>query len=288
MEITKFIKGSSEYPKRLLSAKSPPRQIYCQGTPLNDLLGMPTAAIVGSRSVSAYGRQVTYDLARQLSDLGFVIISGLAIGVDAEAHQAALLAGGPTIAVLPTGLTRISPTENIPLAREILAAGGTLVSESDGTDEVFKTHFVARNRIVTALADVLIITEAQEMSGTIRSAKFAHDQGRPVMVVPGPIYSPTSRGANNLLKKPNNVAVTCAADVLALLQIRRRKTKTRDIGSRNPLERLLLSLMKSGVSASHELLEASEMSVADFSITLTKLEIAGKIRPLGVGNWGIL
>ncbi len=157
-------------------------------------------AIVGTRKPTPYGREVTYQLSYELAKRGVVVISGLALGVDGIAHQAALDAGGTTIAVLPTSIESIHPATHRELARRITENGGALISEYGAGDPVFKTNFVARNRIVTALSDGILITEAAAKSGSLTTANFALEQGRPVMVVPGNITSPMSMGCNNLLR----------------------------------------------------------------------------------------
>src|SRR5262249_33147788 len=135
--------------------------------------------------VSSYGRQVTSDLAKGLAKHGVTIISGLAIGVDAIAHQAALEAGGRAVAVLANSLDRIYPAANYQLAKQILNQGGTLLSEYGQPDQTFKSNFVARNRLVSGLSNVVLITEAAINSGSLHTAKFAMDQGRDVLAVPG-------------------------------------------------------------------------------------------------------
>lgn len=167
MEITALDQESTAYPQRLLTISSPPKELFIRGADLNALLTRPCVAIVGSRRITPYGRQVTYNLARDLAEQGVVIISGLAIGVDSEAHRAALSVGGLTIAVLPRSVSNIYPATNRQLAQQIIESSGALVSEYEYGDFAYKSNFVARNRIVTGLANVLVITEATEKSGSL-------------------------------------------------------------------------------------------------------------------------
>ncbi len=245
----------------------------------------PTVAIVGTRKPTPYGREVTYRLSYELAQRGIVILSGLALGVDGIAHQAALDAGGTTIAVLPTSLQSIHPATHRLLAEKIVRHGGALISEYSGEQRIFKTNFVARNRIVTALSDGVLITEAAVKSGTMSTVRFALEQGRPVMTVPGNITSPMSSGCNNLLKM-GATPVTDVVDVLHELGLR-------DIGEQTSLlattreQGVILKLLQDGYRESDELQQHSGLSAATFNQTLTMLEIEGKIRSLGANQWTI-
>ncbi len=266
---------------------SPPAQLYVQGPALSAFTKMPCVAIVGSRSVSAYGRQVTLRLARELAEQGIVVISGLALGVDALAHQAALAVGGATMAVLPGSLDKVYPATNRRLAADILAQGGALLSEYGSGDPFhFKTNFIARNRIVAGLADALLITEAAEKSGTLHTARFALEQGTDVLAVPGNITSPGSIGTNNLIKS-GATPVTSVRDVLHALHLTSHTTKVADIRGRNALEQLLLDLLGQGISDGDVLLATSQLAIAEFNQTLTMLELGGKVRSLGANHWAI-
>lgn len=165
MKVKMLTLGSPDFPERLTALHSPPKILYHTGAPLNELLERPCVTIVGSRTVSAYGRQVTVDLARRLAEQGVVIVSGLAIGIDSIAHTAAVQVGGLAIAVLPGPLEDIVPRTNRRLAKEILAQGGALVSEYPAGTIPKRQFFIARNRIMAGLGQVIIVTEAGEKSG---------------------------------------------------------------------------------------------------------------------------
>ncbi len=288
LEIDYLDQKDSAYPKRLLALKHPPKQLYCSGGKLSTLLEHPTVAIVGSRNITSYGRQTTYDFARRLAEQGVVVISGLAIGVDALAHEAALAGGGKIIAVLPTSLNNITPRTNRPLARQILQSGGALISEYGSHDPIFKTNFVARNRIVAGLADVLLITEASTKSGTLHTARFALLQTKTtVMAVPGSIHQPNSMGANNLLKA-GALPATKIEDILQQLHILPHRTKLAKIKGSNPAEQSLLDLMIKGVRDGEELVEKSQLTISSYNQALVSLEINGKIRALGEDQWAII
>ena len=283
MNIKKLTLKSPDFPGVLRNIPHPPKVLYHAGAPLNNLLKRPS---VGSRSISTYGRKVTIDLAGQLAGQGVVVISGLAFGVDYTAHRAALDAGGLAIAVLPSPLDAIAPTTNHRLGQEILDKGGALVSEYASGVHPVKQYFIARNRLMSSLADVLLITEAAEKSGSLYTARFARDQNKDVLVVPGNITNIVSVGTNNLLKSGAAV-VTSYLDVLHALKLEDHQTAAREVRGRNAHEQTVLDLMLQGVNEGEQLLQQSRLSTSDFNQVLTMLEIGGKIRPLGANHWAI-
>ncbi len=287
MNIKKLTVRSAGYPAVLREIPARPKQLYVAGDSLADLMKRPRVAIVGSRSITAYGQQVTSELARQLAEQGIVIISGLAYGVDAAAHRAALEAGGLAIAVLPSPLDNILPVPNRQLARQILAGGGALVSEYAPGEIPFKQNFIARNRIVSGLADAVLITEASRKSGSLHTASFAIKQNKHVLAVPGNIYHDSSIGTNNLIKTSQAGAVTAYTDVLHALNLEGHQTAARDVRGRNAHEQTVLDLLLQGITDGDQLLERSCLDVSQFSQVLTMLEISSKIRPLGANHWAI-
>jgi DNA processing protein len=285
MNVQKLTMKDSGYPESLRNIPSPPKELYIQGN-LETLLDKPRLAVVGSRRVTSYGKQITSQLGREVAARGVVIVSGLAFGVDAAAHQAAIEQNGYTIAVLPCGLDKIYPTTHTQLAKKILDCGGALISEyPDGTPPL-RQHFVARNRIVSGLADALLITESAEKSGTIHTANFALEQGRTVMAVPGNITSPLSVGTNKLIKAGAE-PVTNVSDILHTLGIS-GTGRTAEVLAANKEEQQIIHLLKQGITDTPELLILSELDAVLFNQTLTMLEITGKIRPLGAGHWTLV
>jgi DNA processing protein len=244
----------------------------------------PTVAIVGTRKPTAYGKEVTHQLAFDLAKRGVVIVSGLALGVDGIAHRAALEAGGTTIAVLANGLSQIYPATHRTLAIDILANKGALVSEYDDEISARNYHFLARNRIVSGLSDAIIITEAASRSGTLNTAAHALEQGREVFVVPGNITSPLSSGCNALLKQGAS-PITCAEDVLEVIAPQLLKTQTIIPLGSNPLETSIISLLQSGIRDGDALLQQLTAPAHEFSQALTMLELAGTVRALGGNQW---
>jgi DNA processing protein len=286
MNVKKLTINSNAYPLPLKDIATAPKELFYLGADPAGWLDRPRVAIVGSRGVSAYGQQVTAQLAGQLAERGIVVISGLALGVDGIAHQAALQAGGTTVAVLPCGLDQIYPATHTQLARNILEQGGTLLSEYDKGMPGLKQNFIARNRIVSGLADALLITEATEKSGTLHTARFALEQGKEVLAVPGNITSPNSVGTNNLIKS-GAVPVTGIQDILYALGADHLPAEPMRRRGENANEQAIIDLLYSGVTDGHELLTAAELAPDLFNTTLTMLEISGKVRSLGNNQWSL-
>lgn len=265
---------------------SPPKQLYYEGANLLELLKRPSVAIVGSRKPTPYGKRVTQEFARHLAGQGIVIVSGLAYGVDAAAHEAALEVGGTCIAVLPGPLDNIVPAANQGLAQRIVEQGGALVTEQAPGSPIYKQLFIARNRLMSGLSQGVLITEASEKSGALYTANFALEQGREVMIVPGDIFAASSYGCNTFLKSQGSL-VTSYKDVLNILGLNDHSTPVRQVRGRNRNEQTILNLMLQGISDGTKLLESSGIEVPKFNQSLTMLEVAGKIRPLGANNWAI-
>lgn len=286
MNINRLTLKSKGYPDSLRQMKGGPKQLYHTGAPLDDLLKRPRVTIVGSRKISIYGERATRELASQLAEQGVVIISGLAMGVDAIAHRSALEVGGLCIAVLPSPLDNIVPVANRSLAQHILDSDGALISEYQTGEFPQKQNFIARNRIMSGLGQVVLITDAAEKSGSLHTSRFAIEQGVTVMCVPGRMYDASHQGANNVLKSGAGI-VTSADDVLHALGLIRHETIAKQVRGRNKNEQSLLDLMLLGISEGEELLIRSNLDVSEFNQALTMLEIGGKIRPLGANNWAI-
>ncbi len=284
MKINKVTQRDPLYPAALKNIASPPKLLYVLGN-LEPLANTRSVSIVGSRAVTPYGKQITTMLATDIASRGMAIISGLAMGVDALAHQAAINSGGYTVAVLANGLDTIQPANNRNLALAILKSGGAIISEYPEETAPFKQHFIARNRIVSALGDGLLITEAGQASGSLHTANFALEQGKAVMAVPGNITSSNSRGTNSLIKT-GATPVTDIADVLNALQLEEKTTHVNVVAA-NAEEAAILDRMKLGMTDINQLQQMSELAPELFNQTVTMLEITGKIRPLGAGHYGI-
>ncbi len=241
-------------------------------------------AIVGTRRPTAYGKEVTHQLAFELAKRGVVIISGLALGVDGIAHQAALEANGTTIAVLGNGLSKIYPSSHKNLADRIVASGGAILSEYEPSMPALSHQFLERNRIVSGLADAIIITEAAAKSGTMSTAAHALGQGKEIFVVPGNITSPLSAGCNALLRQ-GATPVTKFDDILeAIAPDLLQPQAILPLGN-TPAETTIITLLQSGIRDGDELQQKSKLQPRELAEALTMLEIGGVVRPLGANQW---
>jgi len=249
---------------------------------------VPTIAIVGTRKPTPYGKDITYKLASDLAKKGIIIVSGLALGVDGIAHTAACDAGGITLAVLPSGLPNIYPASHRGLAERILKTGGALISEYEETaTNAYQSNFLERNRIVSGLADAILITEAAARSGTLNTAAHALAQGKEIFVVPGNITSPMSAGCNALIKQGAHV-VTDANDVIEHIapQLLQQQTQL-NLGS-NPTESAIIAELQAGVRDGEEIQRNTGLSSTDLTTSLTMLEVQGIIHALGANRWTLL
>lgn len=189
---------SKYYPEILYHYKPYVNMMFTKGN--KELLGdVRRVAIVGSRKPTSYGRKVAFDLGKYLAQLGVVVVSGMALGVDAQAHRGALDVNGKTIAVLASGVNQIYPPTNEPIYNAILNQDGLILSEQFIDDMALKHHFPLRNRIISAISDVVVIIEAGEKSGSLITATHAIEQGKTVFALPGNINSPQSVGCNHLI-----------------------------------------------------------------------------------------
>src|SRR3989344_8759566 len=258
MKVNNLKHDAADFPDILRRIPLPPKELFWLGAHPCSLLSQPRVAIVGSRKVSAYGRAVTERLAGELARLSVVIVSGLALGVDSIAHQATLDSGGLTIAVLPTSLDQIYPASHLNLARQIVAGGGCLISEYPPGTEAYPSNFIARNRLVSGLADVLLITEAAKNSGTMYTAGFALEQGKTVMAVPGNIFVPGSEGCNNLIKA-GAAPATSLEDVLFALGLDPGAPKQTKIFRGAGNEQKIFDLIRRGIADQEELAAAARL-----------------------------
>ncbi len=192
---------SPVYSQMLKEIHDPPKEIYIRGN--KELLNKPGLAVVGTRRATEYGIRATREIVRGLVSANFVIVSGLALGIDTVAHQTALENNIPTIAVLGSSIDdqSIYPKENIKLAHEIIEEGGVVISEYEPPFSAQKHTFPQRNRIVSGLSKAVIVIEAPQKSGALITARCALEQNREVFALPGDIFSENSNGTNNLIKQ---------------------------------------------------------------------------------------
>jgi DNA processing protein len=267
------------YPARLKEIESPPLVLYLSG----QLLPQDewAAAIVGTRRATPYGKAVAAELAGGLAASGVTVVSGLARGIDGIAHQAALEAGGRTLAVLGSGLDHIYPPEHRNLARSIASSGAVLSDYPLGTSPE-GGNFPARNRIIAGLSLAVIVVEAGESSGALITADFAAEQGRDVFAVPGRIYDRGSLGTNRLIAA-GAFPVTTVDDVLEVLNLESVAAAAPREPSlpKDATERRVLEALSADPVHIDELRERCELPIAELTACLSMLELRGQARQVG-------
>ena len=262
-----------EFPALLAAIHDPPPQLFLRGDGSPELLARPSVALVGARACSSYGRSVARSLGRDLAAAGLVVVSGLARGIDGEAHRGALEGGGVTVAVLGCGIDRDYPAAHAELARRICDGDGLVVSEYEQGVEPAPWRFPARNRIIAGLCRATVVVEARERSGALITADFALEEGRDVLSVPGEITSSLSAGTNALLRL-GATPVTRADDVLELFDLVRAELAVPTLG---PVADSLLALLAGRPLSGDELLRASGVEPGEGAAALIELELAGRV-----------
>jgi DNA processing protein len=266
--------GRSEagFPPLLRAIHDPPPGLFLRGGAGEELLARPAVAIVGARACSAYGRQVARRLAREAAAAGLVVVSGMARGIDAEAHRGALEAGGTTVAVLGCGVDRDYPAAHASLAREIVELG-LVVSEYGPGVEPAPWRFPARNRIIAGLCAATGVVEARERSGALITADFALEEGREVLAVPGEITSSLSAGSNALLRL-GATPLTRPEDLLEAFGLVAAAQAPPQLGPR--LESLL-ERVRAAAAGADELARATGVPAGELAAAITELELAGLV-----------
>lgn len=271
--------------EKLAKLANPPSSLRYRGEEIEALLERPVVAVVGTRKASPYGRRVTEDIVDGLARAGVVIISGLALGIDSIAHSAAVKAKGNTIAVLPSGLNAVYPASHEPLSRQIVQHGGGLLSEYSDNHRPRKAEFLERNRLIAALADAVIVTEAAERSGSLNTARHAAEMDIPLFAVPGNITSHLSSGTNNLLMNGAQV-LTDVQQVLNVLSIKLDTSDSYD----HKLEGKEKEVYEA-IAGGHTILDTihvqTSISVAELQTILTMLELQGVVSQNTVGEWSL-
>jgi DNA processing protein len=267
----KISRGSTAYPALLRELTDAPSALYLRrGAP--ELLSRPSVAIVGARSCSAYGAQVARMLGRELAATGLVVVSGLARGIDGEAHRGALAAGGTTVAVLGCGIDRDYPARHAELAARI-AECGEIVSEYEPGVEPAPWRFPARNRIVAGLTLATVVVEARARSGALITADFALELHREVLAVPGEITSALSAGTNDLLRQ-GAAPLLSARDILEALGLE-LASRPRPGTAVSAAASAVLRLLADGAGGADELTRKSGRESGEVAAALVELELAG-------------
>lgn len=260
------------FPPLLAAIHDPPPELYLRGNGTPAMLAQPAVAVVGARSCSSYGRSVARSLGRELAAAGLVVTSGMARGVDGEAHRGALEAGGLTVAVLGCGIDRNYPAAHAELARRI-CEHGLLVSEYGEGVEPAPWRFPARNRIIAGLCRATVVVEARERSGALITADFALEEGRDVLAVPGEITSALSAGTNALLRL-GATPVTCAGDVLELFGLESTKAEPVSVGE---TAQAILDQLGEGALTADEVVRRAGIDAGAAAAALMELELAHRI-----------
>ena len=268
-----------DYPARLLEIEQPPPVLYLRGQLLPE--DRWAVAVVGTRRVSAYGRQVAEELASSLARSGVTVVSGLARGVDAISHQSCLEAGGRTLAVLGSGLDRIYPPENRRLA-EMICEHGALISDYSPGTPPDAANFPPRNRIISGLSWAVVVVEAGENSGALITATFAAEQGREVFAVPGNIYAPQSKGTNRLIQDGASPLLS-SQDILENLNMGpvREFKQARLVLPADSTEAQLYQVLSHEPLHIDEIRTRSNLSIEIVSAALTLMELKGMVKHLG-------
>lgn len=284
--------GDPLYPPALLEIPSPPLVLFWRGSDPAECA--PALAVVGARRCSGYGERIALRIGREAAEAGILVVSGLARGIDAAAHRGAL-ERGRTAAVLAGGLDRIYPGEHTALADRIVSAGGFLLSEQPPGNRPLPALFPYRNRLVTGLCQALVVVEAGARSGSLASARHALDQGREVFAVPGPIDSPSSEGANDLLCQ--GAATFCRTADLAVVEgwsplFRKRrgksaKTRTILLQSLAPDVASVMAAIESGAATSDEIVATTGLDGTRVLTHLTALELDGLVRREAHGRFRV-
>lgn len=276
--------SSSEFPELLRQIPDPPKKLYVRGelpSETNKWL-----AVVGSRALTSYGRQVCHHLIEGLRGYPITIVSGLAYGADAEAHKTALEVGLPCVGVPGSGLDwgTLYPRANVQLARDIVESGGALISEFEPDTKAADWTFPKRNRIMAGISHATLIIEAKELSGTLITARLTVEYNRELLVVPGSIFSEESKGAHQFLRL-GATAMTCPEDILVALGITAREeseTLTSLREDLSPDELRVIEIIRAPLSRD-ELLDALKMPITEANVLLSAMEIKGLIvEELGV------
>ena len=278
------------YPQALTGIPDAPLLLYCRGD--GELSG-PAAAVVGSRTATPYGLRQGRRFGVELARAGVLVVSGLARGVDSQAHEGALAAGGRTWAVLGGGLARIYPPENDPLARRLVDSGGCLLSELPLDAYPGKAHFIRRNRIISGLCWATVVVEGRGTSGSLVTAHCAQEQSRELFAVPGPADSPLSEGPHRLLRLGAKVACE-AADVLRTLPagaaLAARAAGPRPgpgSGAALSLEyRKILKWLVADAMTVDALAEETGIALPQLVTILFEMELQGLVRPFPGQRYG--
>lgn len=275
---------NTSYPDLLREIPAAPPLIFIRGQ--FEPIDRWAVAVVGTRRMTAYGRQVTRDLVAGLVHNGITIVSGLARGIDAIAHRTALEEGGRTIAVMACGIDKVYPPEHRDLARDIVSGRGVIVTDYPFGAEPESNHFPARNRLISGLSLGVVVIEAGEKSGALITSRFALEQNREVFAVPGNIHSPVSLGTNRLIQQGGKLVIR-VEDILEELNLRMvaDQAAAKVILPDTAEEAALITQLSSQPLHIDELSRLTGMPISMISSTLTLMELKGMVQQVGGMNY---
>jgi DNA processing protein len=266
-------RSDPDFPPLLREIHDPPPGLFLRGAGDAALLARAAVAVVGARACSGYGASVARSLGRELAAAGVVVVSGLARGVDGEAHRGALEAGGATVAILGCGIDRDYPAAHRELAARICAGGGLVAAEYPPGVAPAPWRFPARNRIVAGLCGTTIVVEARERSGALITADLALEEGRDVFAVPGEITAALSKGTNALLRV-GAIPLTRVEDVLEHLGIEAAADERPAVGA---VAGTVLERLREGAASADELVRKTGIDAGAIAAALVELELAGLV-----------
>ncbi|MHB8807691.1 MAG: DNA-processing protein DprA [Anaerolineaceae bacterium] len=274
-----IIATDSNYPQPLRQINNPPPVLYVKGKILEE--DSRSVAVVGTRKITAYGKNVVHDLGSLLAQNHITVISGMARGVDSEAHQAVLNAGGRTIAVLGCGIDIIYPPENFQLAKQIMENGALISDYAPGTQPE-GINFPPRNRIIAGLTMATIVIEAGLRSGALITASFAADQGKDVFAIPGSIYAPQSKGTNKLIFDGAHPLIRFESifEILDLDNVQYQKKMQNELPT-DETELLILKVLQKEALHIDDVQAISGLPIERISSALSFLELKGFVKKTG-------
>ena len=281
--ITVLTWEDENYPRLLKEIDQPPPVLYVRGEVLTD--DEWAVAVVGTRRITSYGRQVTVEIGAALARSGVTVVSGLARGIDAAAHQSALDAGGRTLAVLGSGVDRIYPPEHRRMAEQIVTQGAVISDYPPGTPPE-AANFPPRNRIISGLARAVIVVEAGRRSGALITATFAAEQGREVFAVPGNITAPQSKGTNYLIQQGARPLLEIK-DVLETLDMAmvNEQRSARAVLPTDAIEAQIYAVLGQEPVHVDEIRARANISIEKVSAALAMMELKGMVRQVGGMNY---
>jgi len=274
-----------QLPSSLCRIKRPPKRLYYQGE--FEIREKFILGVVGTRKCTPYGKSVCIKILNEILEYDFLIVSGLAKGIDALAHITALKKHKRTFAILGTGVdfASIYPRENVKLAKEIIQNQGAIISEYPPKTKAQKFFFPERNRLIAGLADAILVIEAPQKSGALITAEYAFSFKKPVFTIPGSIYWKTFQGNHFLVKRGAHL-IDSGRDILKVLKIPLKEKKVETL--LNEEERLIIQALQKGPLHIDKIIEITKLEANKVISLLSRLELEGKIQNLGANIYSLL